>query len=148
MDLSSSGFRGSFSLFGAEVKRDGEVLPSQSSQSSQLSQRERPSGQPRASPLSYLIDGTGGHVALCTQAVQPLTHISVWSVFHQYREVHTPPRHTSAGLFRARNIPLAASHRRAQLLLISRVTRRSRWASALGGTATDVLEGEGRAAIA
>lgn len=66
---------------------------------------------------------------------------------YQYVEIHTPPRHTYSGPVRGLNIPLAASHRRAQLLLISWVTRRTRWASALGGTATDVLEEEGRVAI-
>lgn len=44
------------------------------------------------------------------------------------------------GLFYSLHIPLAVSHWRPQLLLISQVTRHSRWASALGGTAADVVE--------
>lgn len=54
-------------------------------------------------------------------------------------EIHTPLRHTYSGPFHSLHIPLAVSHRRPQLLLISWVTRHSRWASALGGTAADVV---------
>lgn len=61
---------------------------------------------------------------------------------YQYGELHAPPRHAYSGLFRGLYIPLAASHQRAQLLLISWVTRSSRWASALGGSAVDMLEEE------
>lgn len=57
-------------------------------------------------------------------------------------EIHTPLRHTYSGPFHSLNIPLAISHWRPQLLLISWVTRHSRWSSALGGTAADVLEKE------
>lgn len=49
-------------------------------------------------------------------------------------EIHTPLRRTYSGPFHSLNIPLAVSHRRPQLLLISWVTRHSRWASALGGS--------------
>lgn len=54
-------------------------------------------------------------------------------------EIYTPLRHTYSGPFHSLHIPLAVSHRRPQLLLISWVTRHSRWASALGGTAADVM---------
>lgn len=109
-------------------------------QSSQRSQREHPSVRSRAFPLSDLIDCTSGHVATCTQAVQYPQHVEC---IYQYVELHTPPRHAYSGPSRGLDIPLAASHRRAQLLLISWVTRRTRWASALGGTAADVFGGGG-----
>lgn len=49
-------------------------------QSSQRSQREHPSVQARAFPLSGLIDCTSGHVATCTQAVQ-YPHMSACGVY-------------------------------------------------------------------
>lgn len=49
-------------------------------QSSQQSQRERPSGQPGALALSDLIDCTSGHVAPCTQAVPYPLHMSACAV--------------------------------------------------------------------
>ncbi|MEQ2234604.1 hypothetical protein ILYODFUR_033211 [Ilyodon furcidens] len=48
--------------------------------------------------------------------------------------------HTYSGPFCGFNILVGVSH---QLLLISRVTRRSRWASGQGGTAVDTAEVEG-----
>lgn len=80
--------------------------------------------------------GTNGHVAACTcnaTHVQTHAHVSICT----YVYIHTPLRCTYSGLFHSLCIPLAISHRKPQLLLISWVTRLSRWASALGGTAVE-----------
>lgn len=62
-------------------------------QSSQQSQGEHPSGQPRAFALSDLMDCTGGHVAACTQAVQ-YPHMSACGAYISvWRSSHTSQTH-------------------------------------------------------
>lgn len=87
-----------------------------------------------------LMTGTNGHVAVCTHVIQYPQKDACTEYHTHIVEIHTPLRHTYSGPFHSLNIPLAVSHRRPQLLLISSVTRHSSWASALGGTAGDVVE--------